>query len=383
MQEEQSTVEKNEKETRLSRFFNWISDNHWLLILGACCLALVGLAMPLVRPHPITSISYEVYEGYVYWSFDSASRVDLAGQILFGIDSAVVWPTLICYCMIVLGAILAIFGKKKASFYTASMILLILGGILLLISAPFYGYANALSEWGKYASIGGDKYDFVSGYINEADARLEIGAIWSSCFAFVGAFIAFSGAFAQEKLSVRDMTEIAMLSAAAIILDVIFHYIPDGNIGSISLAALPLFIIALRHGPAQGFMAAGIIYGLITCFTDGYGLYLYPLDYLVAFGGIGVLGFFRGLILGKGQNWYNVKGEIFIFVGVLLAAFVRLVGSGASSIINYGYSFSASMIYNIPYIFISDGLCAAVLMGAYGPLARMNAKYPIRHSLGE
>lgn len=381
------TRDDNKKESKRNPFVAWISENQWALVIALVLLGLLGLCMPLVTPHPITEITYEseVWGGetWVSYYFDSGDRIDLAGQILFGVGSAVVWPTLIFYCLAVAAAGLSALGKKKAAFYSASMFLLIVSGILLLISAPFYGYANALAEWSNYAVEGGSRYDFIEGYILEADSRLGVGAIWSACFMFVAALVAFSGASAKEKISVRDMTEIAMLSAAAIILDVIFHYIPDGQIGSISIATLPLFLIALRHGPNQGFLASGVIYGLITCFTDGYGIYLYPLDYLVAFGGIGVIGFFRPLIVGKDQTWYNVKGEIAIFVGVLLASCVRLVGSGASSMINYGYTFSASMVYNLPYIFVSDALCAAVLMGAYGPLLRLNARFALRRSLSE
>ena len=66
--------------------------------------------------------------------------------------------------------------------------------------------------------------------------------------------------------------------------------------GSINLAMLPLLIISLRHGPFKGFIGGGIIFGFITCLIDGYGLITYPLEYFLAFGIVGILGFFSHFI---------------------------------------------------------------------------------------
>ena len=85
---------------------------------------------------------------------------------------------------------------------------------------------------------------------------------------------------------------------------------------------------------------------------------------------------FRPLILGKTQTTYNIKGIVFIIVGTLLAAVVRLIGSGMSSIINYGYTLGAALIANIS-VFISAGICAAILVAVYGPLLSVNRLFPV------
>ena len=81
---------------------------------------------------------------------------------------------------------------------------------------------------------------------------------------------------------VRDMVEIAMLCALAIVLDR-FLKIPLGPTGgSLNLSMVPIFFINLRHGWFKGFVAGGLIYGLITCLLDGYGMACYPLEYFMA-----------------------------------------------------------------------------------------------------
>ena len=119
--------------------------------------------------------------------------------------------------------------------------------------------------------------------------------------------------------------------------------------GSINFQMLPLMIIALRHGPQHGFIAGGIIYGLLTCLTDGYGFACYPFDYLIGFGSVAVMGFFRKFIFAKEQNNYNVKGILFILLAGALSTAVRYIGSNVSSIVVYGYTLEAALAYNAFY----------------------------------
>ena len=54
------------------------------------------------------------------------------------------------------------------------------------------------------------------------------------------------------KFSVRDIAEIAVLCALAVVLDK-FGKIPIGSTGgSINISTVPLFIIAFRHGWFKG-----------------------------------------------------------------------------------------------------------------------------------
>lgn len=355
----------------------------WLAALITGLLSFVGLAMPLVLTHGAT---YDAPN----WAFEEAfKRKALGAEILFGGNGAIVWPTLLLYIGILVAVALVLVGhfiKKEKQFLMIAMLIFLVAGVFFIVSANFYGFCNAQATVGDAVKnspgfedgFNDNYYWYIQNYIATCDSRLGVGAVWSCVFSFIGAICCLVASLSGEKYSVHDITEIGVLTASAIVLDVIFHYIPNipGQACSISIALLPLYVIALRHGAAKGFLASAIVYGLITCATDGYGFFLYPLDYFVGFAGVAVLGLFRPLILGKTQTTYNIKGIVFIIVGTLLAAVVRLIGSGMSSIINYGYTLGAALIANIS-VFISAGICAAILVAVYGPLLSVNRLFPV------
>ena len=362
----------------------------WIAALIASALIFIGLAMPLIATHGAT------YDPAT-WGFEEAfERRELGAAIMFGLEGAVVWPYFLLYGAALIGTILLLvahFDKKRASRYeVVSLLLFLVAGVMFLISNNFYGFCNAQATVGEAAKntpyfeegFSDNYYWYIKTYIATCDSRLGVGAIWSGALCFIAGLLAFSESLAKESISVREMTEIGLLVAASVGLDVLFHFIPNvpGFVGSISIALLPLYIVALRHGPAKAFLASSILYGIITCFTDGYGFFLYPLDYFVGYAGVAVLGFFRPLILKEGQSGYSVKGMIFIFVGVMLGSIVRFIGSGASSMVNYGYTFLAALVANA-YIFISAAICAVILMACYGPLQKLNAMFPLRKGLAD
>ena len=208
---------------------------------------------------------------------------------------------------------------------------------------------------------------------------MEIGLALTFAFALAASLFSFIYAFSKMPMTVHDIAEDAILVAAAFALN--FAKIPvpwTFTGGSINFQMLPLFIIALRHGPLHGVIAGGIVYGLLTCFTDGYGFVTYPYDYLIGFGSIAVLGFFKPFIMGEKQKGYNIKGEIFLAVGVLLATVVRLAGSTISSMVVYEYTFIDALVYNVSYIPASGVAALVVLMLLYGPLLRVNKLLPAR-----
>ena len=93
------------------------------------------------------------------------------------------------------------------------------------------------------------------------------------------------------KLSTHAIAEDGVLIALAFVLN--FVKVPLAAAGgSVNLQLLPLFIIALRRGPLHGLVASGVVYGLLTCLTDGYGLITFPFDYLIGFGSAGFVGIF-------------------------------------------------------------------------------------------
>lgn len=227
-------------------------------------------------------------------------------------------------------------------------------------------------------ALEGEFFKYQTGIENLYDATLSWGAICAVSFAIIAAVLCLSIEFSDNPIITRQITEDGILIAAAFILNLIRIYKVPGQGGSINLQMLPLFLIALRHGPAHGLVCGGILYGLITCLTDGYGFASYPFDYLIGFGSVMVLGLFRKLILGEGQDWYNAKGELFLLLAGLLATFVRFVGSSASSMIIWGVNFNEAVAYNSVYIPVSGIIAIAIIMIAYGPIAKVNKMFPVK-----
>ena len=98
--------------------------------------------------------------------------------------------------------------------------------------------------------------------------------------------------------SIKDIVEIGILISLSLVFDQSFLKIRIGqNGGSISLVMLPLCILSLRKGFVKGFIGCGVIFGLISCFLDGYGFFTFPLDYLLGFGSIAVIGIFNKFII--------------------------------------------------------------------------------------
>lgn len=202
---------------------------------------------------------------------------------------------------------------------------------------------------------------------------LPLGLIFSS----IAALMSLSIYFIEKPISTRDIAEEGILLAMAFILNLVgFRFVKGG--GSVNLQLLPLFIIALRRGPAHGLICGGFIYGMVTCLTDGYGLQTYVFDYLIGFGAVLVLGLFRNQIFGEKQTGYNIKGLLFLFLGGFIATVIRLIGSTASSMILYHYDFLPAISYNMTYIPLSGLLAVAIIMVVYGPLVKINKQFPVK-----
>jgi thiamine transporter len=192
-------------------------------------------------------------------------------------------------------------------------------------------------------------------------------------------FFIFKGGFAMKKpiLTVKEMVEMAMLVALAVVLDFDAFKIQirsDG--GSISLTMIPLFILAFRRGPIKGFIASGIVYGLITCLLDGYGFITYPLDYLLAYGSIGVAGLFKNLIFNKDSNApIKYRQFVFLALAVVSSVFLRLGFHTISGMVLYETPFWGSVIYNSP-VLVSGAIVLTLLIVLYYPLTKINRRFP-------
>jgi thiamine transporter ThiT len=165
----------------------------------------------------------------------------------------------------------------------------------------------------------------------------------------------------------------AMLVSLAIVLDLPGLKIRIGaSGGSIGFTMLPLFVLVLRQGPIKGFIGAGIVYGFVTCILDGWGLVYYPFDYLLGYGSMALLGIFHPFILSMKIERFNIRGLIFLIIGVLVSISGRLIASTLSGMIYYELNFIDSLLYNIAYILPSAGIVLGLLIALYHPIIRMN-----------
>ena len=181
------------------------------------------------------------------------------------------------------------------------------------------------------------------------------------------------------KFSVRDITEIAVMCALAVVFDR-FVKIPIGATGgSFNIAAVPLFMIAFRHGWFKGLIGSGVVFSLTTCLLDGYGFQYFVFDYFVAFGSIAIGGLF-GPMFFKNFNKKNALNKLYAALLIILVAaifcVIRTLSASMDSMIFYNYTFLASIAYNIGYVGPSAGLTAAILILLLPVFKGINQVYP-------
>lgn len=350
---------------------SWIKAHLWLLAIIMGALIFFAFCGPLLTSHGATATLVGEGDDAYYEFAEAGKRANLYLSDLFT-GSVWCWPLLLSYLGVIVAIIFTAVGKKWNDGYTVALLLYICLGIIFFTSNNLYDFTACSSLIGVEAT--GD-WGYISSYSSYAGTKLAFGAVWSGIICFVSAFFCLAASNEKDSFSVRDLTEIGVLSAMAIGLQFIRIPVAAGP-GSINLGLIPLFVIALRHGPSKSFMAGAFIYGLVTCLTDGYGFFTYPLDYLVGFGGVCALGFFRNLIFTKDEKGWNVAGFFYIALGVIIASLIRYIGSTASSMVNYGYSFQAALIYNAIYIPVTGAVSLGAMLLLYIPLAKLEKIFP-------
>lgn len=154
------------------------------------------------------------------------------------------------------------------------------------------------------------------------------------------------------KLTTKMMAEISITAALALLLGFV-KVTPVAQGGSVSLAMLPVFFLALRRGWLVGSLS-GVILGLIQMLTNPFVVHpvQFILDYPLAFGCLGICGLFvnspiLGVIAGGMARFaaHTISGIIF---------FASYAPSGVSPLV-YSLTYNAS--YMIPEIVIN---CLAI-----------------------
>lgn len=154
------------------------------------------------------------------------------------------------------------------------------------------------------------------------------------------------------KLDTRTLVSASLCIALGFILSTLkFYQMPQG--GSITPASmLPVMLFAWAFGPVPG-IAAGVVYGALQLLQDFY--VVHPaqllLDYIFAFGALGLAGFFRKNLL----------------LGVLIAGLTRFVFHFISGVVFFGSFapagqsvFAYSLVYNASVVLPDTAICLII-----------------------
>ena len=115
---------------------------------------------------------------------------------------------------------------------------------------------------------------------------------------------------------------------------------------------------------------------------DGYGFQTYPFDYFIGFGGYCLVGLFFNLFKifykNKKENYAQsefIYSFIAVTIGCLFAMVVRYIGSCASSMILYEYTFVDALIYNSTYIPMTMLINWVAIIILLKPILLINKKF--------
>ncbi len=161
----------------------------------------------------------------------------------------------------------------------------------------------------------------------------------------------------------RVLTEAALAIALAFVLGLIKVWqMPFG--GEISLAMIPLILLALRQGPWVG-MLAGAAYGILNLISTPFVVHPVQVlfDYPVAFGVLGLAGLFaptaRGAVLG------TVVAVLARFAAHFVSGVVFFASYAPKGWNPYLYSAAYNAAYLIPSLIIA-AVIVVLLLRALG-----------------
>lgn len=160
----------------------------------------------------------------------------------------------------------------------------------------------------------------------------------------------------------RKLTEIAVAVSLAVVCSFIKVWeMPQG--GSVALTMVPILLIAIRSGWVAG-CVTGAIYGVLSLLIAG--VVYHPmsilLDYVLAFGLLGVAGFFKkslpGLVAGC------TVGVLGRFMSSLLSGAVLFAEYAPEGQNPWIYSLGYQATYMVPEFILSVGILVLLFLKA-------------------
>ena len=180
------------------------------------------------------------------------------------------------------------------------------------------------------------------------------------------------------------LVEVAIFAAMAFIFDML------GNImsfslwaqgGSVSIAMVPVFLMALRWG-VKGGVVTGLLLGLLQV-VSGTAYILTPvqgiLDYIVAFSAVGVSGLLFSLVQPNRNN--RGKNILYVTGGILIGSSLRFLAHFIAGVVFFGAGAADgqsviifSLLYNLSYLLPSVIVSGGVIMLLFSSAPRLLLK---------
>lgn len=149
------------------------------------------------------------------------------------------------------------------------------------------------------------------------------------------------------------IVEVSIFSALGLVLDFLAGlysgYIwPNG--GSITIAFVPIFIMAYKYG-IKGGLLTGLIIGTIQLLWSSHLINFFQimLDYIIPNVVLGLVGI-------KSQKYLHTKTtvkNIYISISILIVSALRLISLVISGVVYWNTPFIASILYNGPFTLFS------------------------------
>jgi len=174
----------------------------------------------------------------------------------------------------------------------------------------------------------------------------------------------------MRSTRVHVITEVGLAIALCAALQYLGIRLPI-NIagGSISLAMLPIMIVALRRGVFAG-VVAGALFGLIDVALEPYVVHpaQFVLDYPVAFGAVGLTGLGSRSVVRLFSEGLGGRAAVAAVVWSLVGSAGRFAAAFVSGIVFFAANAPAgqpvwlySAVYNLSYLLPSALACAVAV----------------------
>ncbi len=184
----------------------------------------------------------------------------------------------------------------------------------------------------------------------------------------------------KKRSNTLFLVEVAVFSALAYLLDLVSGLLslkiwPQG--GSISIAMIPIFIMAFRWG-IKGGLLSGFLLGLLQ-FILGFSQIYTPIqgivDYGVAFTVVGLAGIFAAQVKNSLSNNNKKTWITYVIVGTFLGSALRYLAHVYSGIVFFGkfapegqpvavYSLVYNGTYMLPSFIVSAIIVILVISAA-------------------